>query len=90
MVNKNNLKQIYNFQVPIPSNITLPFPISTISYSNNLTGNISFFSNYLDTFEKLPYFTKIEGFTISSQSKNGWSDASNISYNAIIYAKTIE
>lgn len=87
LASKINLTQIYRFETPLSSDLTAPFPIGTISYSNNFTANISTFSNYLKEFENLPYFTKIESFNISSQDKNGWISESNISYKAILYTK---
>ncbi len=90
LLNTNSTKQVYNFGTPIESSISAPFPISTISYTNNFTGNISTFSNYLKRFEKLQYFTKIDKFTISSQDKSGWLGASTISFNATLYAKTTQ
>ena len=84
------IKQVYNFETPISSSISAPFPISTISYTNSFTANITTFSNYLKDFEKLPYFTNIENFTISSQDKTGWTGISTISFRAILYAKTIQ
>ena len=90
LTNQNIAKQIYSFNTPVPSNISAPFPISTISYSNNFTGNISSFITYLKEFEKLQYFTSIQGFSISSQDKMGWSGASTILFHSTLYAKTVE
>lgn len=87
LANKNNLIQTYRFETPASSNLSAPFPIGTISYSNNFTANISTLSSYLKEFENLPYFTKIESINISSQDKNGWTNLSNVSYKATLYTK---
>ena len=90
LLNTNVVKQVYNFETPIDSTVSGPFSISTISYSDGFVTNFSNFSNYLKEFEKLPYFTKIDNFSISSQDKNGWLGASNISFRATLYTKTIQ
>jgi hypothetical protein len=90
LANKNNLIQIYRFETPASSNLAAPFPIGTISYSNNFTSNVSTFSSYLKEFENLPYFTKIDNINISSQDKAGWTNQSNISYKATLYTKKIQ
>ena len=84
------INQNYRFDNPAQSDISTPFPVSTISYSNVLTTDISGFSKYLRDFEKLPYFSNIEEFTISSQDKSGWVGASTISYRAKLYTKTAQ
>lgn len=85
----SSITQIYRFETPSASNISGPFPLSTIPYSNNITTGISSFSNYLKAFEKLPYFTKIESFNISSQDKVlGWLGQSTISIKAVLLTKT--
>ena len=90
LASKNNLTQVYRFETPVPSTISAIFPIETISYSNNFQTNLSTFSSYLKEFEKLPYFTTIKGFSISSQDKLGWSGLSNVSFNATLYTKVIQ
>ena len=90
LTSKNGVKQVYNFETPTPISLLGPFPVSTIAYTNSFTTNISSFSNYLKDFEKLNYFTKIDGFTISSQGKTGWLETSTVSLKAILYAKTIQ
>ncbi|MEI6580679.1 MAG: hypothetical protein WCO07_00735 [bacterium] len=90
LAQKESITQVYRFETPIPSSMSAPFPISTISYSDSLTTNVSSFSNYLKEFEKLPYFTKIDGFNISSQDKTGWLGTSTISFRATLYTKSIQ
>ena len=87
---KYNAGQVYRFETLTPSSISIPFQVSTIIYSNNLTTNVSNFSNYLKEFEKLPYLTKIEGLSIQSQDKMGWIGQSSVSFRATLYTKTIQ
>jgi hypothetical protein len=87
---EKSISQVYRFDNPATSEIHTPFSISVISYSNVLTSDISSFSNYLTEFEKLPYFSSIEEFTISSQDKSGWIGPSIISYKAKLYTKTAQ
>jgi len=88
---ESSITQIYRFETPTASNISGPFPLSSIPYSNNITTGLLSFSNYLKNFEKLPYFTKIESFNISSQDKvSGWLGQSTISLKAILITKTIQ
>lgn len=79
--------QSYSFGTPIPSAISDLFPVATISYTDNLTMNVTDFSKYLKNFEHLPYFTKIKSINISSQNKNGWNDTSSASFEAVLYTK---
>ena len=87
---KNTLTETYHFETPVSSTISAPFPISTISYSNNFGTNILSFSNYLKDFNALPYLTKIEGFTITSNDPLGWLGASNISLRATLYTNATQ
>lgn len=87
---KSSLTQVYNFTTPVSSSISAPFPIATISYTNSFGANVLAFSNYLRDFDKLPYFTKIDGFTISAQGKPGWLEVSTITYRATLYTKNTQ
>ncbi len=89
--NKDKLIQKYRFDSPVDyQNIDTVYT-STIKYSNNINTNIDKTIKYLREFEVLPYFTKIEGINISSQSKNGWNDDStNISIRAILLTKSVK
>lgn len=86
----NSIIQAYRFETPMPSTISGAFPLSTISYSNSLTANVQDFSKYLKSFEKLPYFTKIESLDISSQDKTGWMGSSTISMKITLLTKTTQ
>jgi hypothetical protein len=87
---KNGVTQSFRFESPTSSSLEAPFPIATIGYSNSLNANVLTFSNYLKDFERLPYFTKIENITITSQDKTGWQSASTASFRASLYTKSSE
>ncbi len=90
LAQKKSLNHVYHFDTPESSSISAPFLISTAAYSNNFTTNISNFSDYMKEFEKLPYFSKIEGLNITSQDERGWLGPSTISFRAILYTKTTQ
>ena len=84
---KNSTTQTFRFDTPTAGIIDAPFPLETITYTNALSTNVLTLSNYLKDFERLPYFTKIESLTISSQDKTGWRNASTATFRAILYTK---
>ena len=90
LVSNTSIVQIYRFETPKVLEISDPFSFSTISYSNNLTTSISGLIDYLNNFENLPYFTKINSINISSQSKLGWMGPSNIIIRGILLTKTVQ
>ena len=85
---KHQITQTYKFDSPVSSTIGSPFPLSTIYYSNTIATDILNFSEYLKDFEKLPYFTKIEGLNILSQDSLGWLGISNITIRSSLLTKT--
>lgn len=88
---RNSLMQTFHFGTPVPTSIVAPFTLSAIPYSNTLSGTLTTFSSYLKEFEDLPYFTKIDGITISAPDKTaGWRGASTATYSAILYTKTTQ
>lgn len=90
LATKIGVSQVYHFETPVPSAISSTLPILTISYSNSFGTNVLTFSNYLKELNKLPYYTKIDGFTISSQDKNGWLGNSTVSFRATLYTKATQ
>ncbi len=87
---KNSISQNFNFDTLTPAPIASPFPLSVVAYSNNLSTNISTLSKYLKDFESLPYFTKIESLSMSSQDVAGIRGTGTMSFRAVFYAKTSE
>jgi len=86
----SGITQVYHFDTPAPYIQESPYPLSTITYSNNITSDLKNFSIYLKDFEKLPYFTKIDSLNISSQDKIGWTGLSNISIKATLITKATQ
>lgn len=88
---KNGVTQSFHFETPVPSSTSAPFPLSEIGYSDTLSiTNVSGGIHYLKEFATLPYFTKIENLSITSNSSQGWHGPSNIAFRATVYAKTIQ
>lgn len=85
---KNSTTQ--NFRFDSPTKITsfaTSFPLAVISYTNTLATNSYTLSNYLKDFERLPYFTKVESLSVSSQDPTGLRGASTASFRATLYAR---
>ncbi len=85
---KNNTPESFHFGSPISSATPAPFPLSTIEYQNSLSLNIFTFINYLKDFEQLPYFTKINSISFTSQGVTGWRGEGTANWNATLYTKT--
>lgn len=77
---KSSVTQSLHIAPPANSSFTAPFPLFAVSYTNTISGNIISFQRYLQAFENLPYFTKIENINISSSGK--WEDSATMSYGA--------
>ena len=87
---KNGATQSSNFENPVSSPVSSPYPLSTIGYTSTLALNVSGLTNYLKDFERLPYFTKIENLTISSSDPLGWRGASSASFRASLYTRSAQ
>ena len=87
---KNLVSQNQSFDTPTPSTVASPFPLSTVTYGNTISTNILTLSNYLKDFENLPYFTKIESLSMSSQDGAGLRGSGTASFRAVFYARTSE
>lgn len=85
---KNGATQSFHFGSPVPAPEAAPFPLSTIDYQNTLSQNITSFTSYLKDFEKLPYFTRIDSLSFSSQDATGWQKGGTATYHAVLYTKT--
>lgn len=90
MALKNSVTQVFRFDSPAESTIPAPFPINTIAYNNSLSINLPTFIQYIKDIERLPYFTKINGFNISSQSPLGIQDISTVGFQATLYTKATQ
>lgn len=85
---KNNVTQTLNFINPAATTNTDPLNISGITFTLTIANaNVVTLANYLNDFEKLPYFAGITSLSIVSQNTNGWSDNSTINLSGKIYVK---
>lgn len=84
---KHNFIQNFQFGTPEASALASPFPIATISYTNTLSINLTDLIIYLKEFERLPYFTKVESLSLSTQSPLGWKATGTASFRATFYTK---
>lgn len=84
---KHSFTPTFHFGTPQSTPITAPFPLGTIAYDGNVSANMSDFIAYLEDFEALPYFTKIENISFSTQDKEGWEKTGNASFRALLYLK---
>lgn len=89
LAKKNSLNQTITFASPQPlpadsGDLTL-FAINyTLSLSN---ANLSVFLNYLEDFEKLPYFASLDSISLGANGSRGWEDNSSITLSGKFYAK---
>jgi len=90
LAQKNSITHAVNFGTPnaLPLTIGDPaVPLFEIPFTLSLRGNTFAFTQYLKDFEQLPYFAKINGFSIASTESQGWLNASNISVRGTLYAR---
>jgi len=84
------IAQTFAFDTPVPPSFSTPIKLSAIDYNAKITANVSTFKNYLVDFEKLPYFSKINGITITTQDKAGWENNSSVSFDATLFTKATQ
>lgn len=86
---KHSLTQNVKFSSPAPLTTAAGEILNfySIDYNLTLNGNISTLILYLKDFEKLPYFSGANSFTLNAQVPNTWSDNSVISIQAKLYVK---
>lgn len=85
---KNSLEQVINFSNPTTQNDDSNPGLTEINFSLAITNaNIITFANYLNDFEKLPYFAGISSISFLSPTNSGWNNNSTININGKIYAK---
>lgn len=88
LASKNGVTQAFHLASFAPAPQVAPFPLTSIDYQNSASLNIYSFIKYLKDFEQLPYFTKINGLSFSSQGSTGWRGAGTASWSATLYTKT--
>lgn len=83
------VKQTTRFGTPSPLNVgeTEGVSIAKIDYGISLSGNIFTLQSYLRNFENLPYFTKIDSFSIQSGNELGWEGESSVTINATLFVQ---
>lgn len=89
LAQKNGLTQSFRFTPPTIAIEDDNFSVTTISYQNTITSNVSTFSIYLKEFENLPYFTRIDSLSISS-SEGDWRKGGTASWSASLLAEAME
>ena len=90
IASKDNIMQSVHFDTPHETSLTVgepPTPLDQVAFNLSLQGNIFTFLQYLKDFERLPYFTKIEGVSIGSTPQGGWQNTSNVSVHGTIYTQ---
>lgn len=89
LASQRSLTQSVRFGNVVPSPMGSPdMPLSFIDYGLSFSGNIIILQNYLEDFEKLPFFTGVTAFNISSSEPTGWFGNSQIGIEAKLYTKS--
>lgn len=90
----NNLEQNLRFGIPVPlakktekSGTVKTLELMRVEYDMILKGNAASFNDYLQEFEKLPYFSNIVSITVNSNPASGWEKESTINIRAQLYLK---
>lgn len=88
---KHSVPQTFRFETPLPADtIPAPFPLSQIGYQTSVTVDMNTFIKYLKDIEGLPYFSKIDSMTLSSQNLNGLTSGGVATFHTVLYSKTTE
>jgi Tfp pilus assembly protein PilO len=84
---RSSVKQTTRFGTPTPVTPegSEGMPIAKIDYSISINGNVHTLYSYLKNFENLPYFTRINSFSIQSGSELGWEGESTVSIGASVF-----
>lgn len=90
----NGLEQILKFGMPVPltekteeSKTAEALELMKVEYDIVLKGNATSFNNYLQEFEKLPYFSNIVSVIINSSPASGWEKEATINIKAQLYLR---
>jgi hypothetical protein len=89
---QQSVEQNLKFTGTAPAEESSPeFPINSLSFTYTANGNIFVAIETLKAFEKLPFSSKIEGFSISSPAtKEGWKETSSFIIQGKLYARSTE
>jgi len=90
----NNLEQNIKFGMPTlltektENGKTTEAPkLMKVEYNTILKGNAASFNNYLQEFEKLPYFFNVLSITMNSNPASGWEKEATINIRARLYLR---
>lgn len=86
---RSSVKQTTRFGTPVPVSPegTEGISIAKVDYGITINGNIFTLQSYMKNFDNLPYFTKINSFSIQSGKELGWEGESSISINATVFVE---
>ena len=90
LASKDNMVQSVSFADPVPMAETVgepPRPLYQVNFTLSLQGNIFTFLQYIADLERLPYFMKINGISLTAQSPAGWQNTVNISVSGTLYTQ---
>jgi len=84
---KYSFKQTLSFNQPtLASEISGPISLMVINFNVAIDEiNIDGLVNYLNDFEKLPYFVSINSLNYLAQGSNGWKENSSINISGRLY-----
>lgn len=88
LAKKYSFEQTLSFDQPIPeSSLNNPIPLTIVKFNLIINqANIDNFANYLQDFEKLPYFASINNINYLGASDGGWKNNSTINITGSFYA----
>ena len=85
---QHSMQQTIKFGTPGEAILeTEDLTILPISFSITANGTITTVTQYLKQVEMLPYFAEITSLTLATASPQGWTDASSITIQGILYVK---
>lgn len=77
----------FRFGTPTLAPIETPIPLAVIPYDLTIPHGLANLITYLKDFERLPYFTKINSITFSTENAGGWTTGGSASLGASLYVK---
>lgn len=90
----NGFEQILRFEIPVSivdetgkDDVSKMLDLMKVDYSITLKGDAASFNEYLEEFEKLPYFSNIVSLTADYPSLSGWDKEATILIRAELYLR---
>lgn len=84
---QRGLKQTYTFGVPTPP--TGDFPLSRITFTITIRGNIHTLQSYLSDLLSIPYIIKVNSVAFTAPAE-GWTAEGSATINATLFVKEPE